>query len=234
MKGRIIGLFLACSSLLAATSCLDSDGNSISTSGVGSVYYTESGSPYIAIDGAYLYITSDDLATYKYEEGSRVFAKFFIDYDNQPDILTTGIYKATIEPSKFDCDPTVLEEGAQFESDTILALYAYRPTILYRKNDVLLTFLYNKDQDGTLRMVQPKAYDGESSTDTLYIEYTGAKTSDKLKSDYISFVLPQYPTDKDIKLVLRYLAEYSSTNVGDKTSLYYTLNYNKVTQNNEE
>ena len=82
----------------------------------------------------------------------------------------------------------------------------------YRKDDTILTFAYVKHDvengdPSSLKLVQPKLYNPEAKTDTLFLIYEKGNIKDSKSSDYISFKLPQYPSDTDINVVVRYNAE---------------------------
>lgn len=96
-------------------------------------------------------------------------------------------------------------------------------TFAYVKHDV------ENGDPSSLKLVQPKLYNPEAKTDTLFLIYEKGNIKDSKSSDYISFKLPQYPSDTDINVVVRYNAESSnlSTNNGDKTSKLFSITYNR-------
>ena len=157
-------------------------------------------------------------------------------FDNQGTQLAQGIYNATIAGvHKFDCKNYTFDNSiSSFASDTLPTLYGVEPFLSYRKDDTILTFAYVKHDvengdPSSLKLVQPKLYNPEAKTDTLFLIYEKGNIKDSKSSDYISFKLPQYPSDTDINVVVRYNAESSnlSTNNGDRTSKLFSITYNR-------
>lgn len=223
--------------ILSLSSCLGDGGNTLSVYSTGSIYKTETGTPYMYIDRAGLSVTSAELQSEDFEEGDRLLASTTIDFDNQGTQVANYIYNASISGThQFDCDDYISDNSVtSFVSDTLPILYTIEPFVCYRRDDTILTFAYTKydvesGEEGSLKLIQPKAYNAEAQTDTLYLVYDkkNAETS-KSTTDYISFKLPQYPLDTDINVVIRYHAGSSNipTITGDKTSRYFSFTYNR-------
>ena len=222
--------------MLSLSSCLGDGGNTLSVYSTGSIFKTETGTSYMYIDRAGISVTSAELQSEDFSEGDRLLASTTVDFDNQGTQLASYIYNATISGiHQFDCvdcisDPSV----STFVSDTLPTLYTIEPFINYRIDDTILTFAYIKydvesGEDGSLKLVQPKAYNAEAKTETLYLDYDKKNAKNSKTSDYISFKLPQYPLDTDINVVIRYHAETSNitTLSGDETSKYFSFTYNR-------
>ena len=181
-------------------------------------------------------VTSSELQSEDWEEGDRLLATTTIDFDNQGTQVSNYIYNATISGiHQFDCKD-YLYNGAfgAFQSDTLPSLYSIEPFINYRKDDTILTFAYVKyevesGEAGSLELIQPKMFDFETKTDTLYLVYNKGNIKESKSSDYISFKLPQYPVNTDINVVVRYQAASSNFSTGgnDKTSRYFSFTYNR-------
>ena len=203
---RVSILILLCG-VLSFSGCLGDGGNTLSVYSTGSIYKTSTGTSYMFIDRAGISATSAELQGERLEVGDRILATTTIDFDNQGTQLAQGIYNA---------------------------LYGVEPFLSYRKDDTILTFAYVKHDvengdPSSLKLVQPKLYNPEAKTDTLFLIYEKGNIKDSKSSDYISFKLPQYPSDTDINVVVRYNAESSnlSTNNGDRTSKLFSITYNR-------
>lgn len=228
------------SGVLLLSSCLGDGSNTMSVYSTGSIYKTESGIPYLYVDYTGITVTSPELQSEDFEEGDRLFASVSVDFDNQGTQIANYIYNAAISGiHQFDCkDYTFDDTMTQYQSDTIPTLYAIEPFINYRRDDTILTFAYLHETEGStpssLKLVQPKQFDATSKTDTLYLVYDKGEEKESKSSDYISFKLPQYPVDTDIKVVIRYHSTLSNfTQVGkDKTSDYFSFTYNRPTTSN--
>ena len=173
------------------------------------------------IDRAGISATSAELQGERLEVGDRILATTTIDFDNQGTQLAQGIYNATIAGvHKFDCKNYTFDNSiSSFASDTLPTLYGVEPFLSYRKDDTILTFAY----------VKHDVENGDPSSLKLVLIYEKGNIKDSKSSDYISFKLPQYPSDTDINVVVRYNAESSnlSTNNGDGTSKLFSITYNR-------
>ena len=222
---RVSILILLCG-VLSFSGCLGDGGNTLSVYSTGSIYKTSTGTSYMFIDRAGISATSAELQSENLELGDRILATTTIDFDNQGTQVAQGIYNATIAG--------VHNSISSFASDTLPTLYGVEPFLSYRKDDTILTFAYVKHDvengdPSSLKLVQPKLYNPEAKTDTLFLIYEKGNIKDSKSSDYISFKLPQYPSDTDINVVVRYNAESSnlSTNNGDGTSKLFSITYNR-------
>lgn len=222
--------------VLALSSCLGEGGNTLSVYTTGSIYKTATGDSYMYLDRTGLLVTSAELQSEDFSAGDRLLATTTIDFDNQGTQLSNYIYNATISGiHKFDCKDYIFDNTiGTFQSDTLPTLYSIEPFINYRKDDTILTFAYIKYEvesgnAGSLKLVQPKMFDFESKTDTLYLIYDKGNIKESKSSDYISFKLPQYPVNTDINVVVRYNADNSNFSVGgnDKTSRFFSFTYNR-------
>lgn len=231
----VSALSLLCG-VLTLSSCLGEGGNTLSVYTTGSIYKTNTGSSYLYLDRVGLAVTSTELQSEDFEEGDRLLATASIDFDNQGTQLESYIYNATISGiHQFDCNDYIYNSAiGKYQSDTLPTLYSIEPFINYRKDDVILTFAYVKHEvesgnPGSLKLVQPKMFDFESKTDTLYLIYDKGNIKDSKSSDYISFKLPQYPVNTDINVVVRYQADNSNFSTGgsDKTSRFFSFTYNR-------
>lgn len=223
------------------TSCLGDGGNTMSVYSTGSIYKTETGTTYMYVDYTGMLVTSTELQSEDFDEGDRLLATIAIDFDNQGTQIADYIYNASISGiHQFDCNSYIFDNTmTQYQSNTIPTLYAIEPFVNYRKDDTILTFAYLKDDvesgdPSSLKLVQPKPFETTAQTDTLYLVYEKGNVKESKTSDYISFKLPQYPVDTDIKVVVRYRAEISNfTQVGsDKTSKYFSFTYNRPDSSN--
>lgn len=231
----VSALSLLCG-VLTLSSCLGEGGNTLSVYTTGSIYKTNTGTSYMYLDRTGLSVTSSELQSEDWEEGDRLLATTTIDFDNQGTQVSNYIYNATISGiHQFDCKD-YLYNGAfgAFLSDTLPSLYSIEPFINYRKDDTILTFAYVKyevesGEAGSLELIQPKMFDFETKTDTLYLVYNKGNIKESKSSDYISFKLPQYPVNTDINVVVRYQAASSNFSTGgnDKTSRYFSFTYNR-------
>lgn len=231
----VSALSLLCG-VLTLSSCLGEGGNTLSVYTTGSIYKTATGTSYLYLDRTGLSVTSKELQSEDFEEGDRLLATTTIDFDNQGTQISNYIYNATISGiHQFDCDDYIFDSTAgAFQSDTLPSLYSIEPFINYRKDDTILTFAYIKYEvesgnPGSLKLIQPKMFNFESKTDTLYLIYDKGNIKESKSSDYISFKLPQYPVNTDINVVVRYQAATSNFSVGgnDKTSRYFSFTYNR-------
>lgn len=231
----VSALSLLCG-ILTLSSCLGEGGNTLSVYTTGSIYKTNTGDSYLYLDRIGLSVTSAELRSENFEEGDRLLATTTIDFDNQGTQLSNAIYNATISGiHQFDCDNCIYDNTqTTFQSDTVPSLYSIEPFINYRKDDTILTFAYVKYEvesgdPGSLKLVQPKTFDMETKTDTLYLIYDKGNIKESKSSDYISFKLPQYPVNTDINVVVRYQAATSNFSVGgsDKISRYFSFTYNR-------
>lgn len=207
---KLVSILILLCGVLSLSGCLGDGGNTLSVYSTGSIYKTSTGTSYMFIDRAGISATSAELQGERLEVGDRILATTTIDFDNQGTQLAQGIYNATI------------------------AGYGVEPFLSYRKDDTILTFAYVKHDvengdPSSLKLVQPKLYNPEAKTDTLFLIYEKGNIKDSKSSDYISFKLPQYPSDTDINVVVRYNAESSnlSTNNGDGTSKLFSITYNR-------
>lgn len=233
---KFVSVLLLLCGVLSLTGCLGDGGNTLSVYSTGSIYKTTTGDIYMYIDRTGLSVTSAELQSEDFSEGDRLLASSTIDFDNQGVQLSEYIYNATISGiHKFDCNNFVPDNTiTTFVSDTLPVLYVIDPFINLRKNDDIVTFGYTKydtesDNPGSLKLVQPKPYDYEAQTDTLYLVYEKGNIKDTRSSDYVSFKLPQYPVNTDINLVIRYQAESSNISATgkDKISPYISITYNR-------
>ncbi len=231
----VSALSLLCG-VLTLSSCLGEGGNTLSVYTTGSIYKTSSGVPYMHLDRTGLTVTSSELQNENFEVGDRLLATATINFDNQGTQVANYIYNATISGiHQFACDDYIYDNTiGTFQSDTLPALYSIEPFINYRADDTILTFAYIKHEvesgeAGSLKLVQPKMFDFESKTDTLFLVYEKGNVKDSKSSDYISFKLPQYPVNTDINVVVRYHADNSNFSVGgnDKTSRFFSFTYNR-------
>lgn len=231
----VSALSLLCG-VLTLSSCLGEGGNTLSVYTTGSIYKTATGSSYLYLDRVGLAVTSDELQSEDFDEGDRLLTTASIDFDNQGTQLESYIYNATLSGThQFDCDDYIYNGAiGKFQSDTLPTLYSIEPFINYRKDDTILTFAYVKYEvesgdPGSLKLVQPKMFDFESKTDTLYLVYDKGNIKDSKSSDYISFKLPQYPVNTDINVVIRYQASTSNFSSGgsDETSKFFSFTYNR-------
>lgn len=233
---KLVSILILLCGVLSFSGCLGDGGNTLSVYSTGSIYKTSTGTSYMFIDRAGISATSAELQGERLEVGDRILATTTIDFDNQGTQLAQGIYNATIAGvHKFDCKSYTFDNSiSSFASDTLPTLYGVEPFLSYRKDDTILTFAYVKHDvengdPSSLKLVQPKLYNPEAKTDTLFLIYEKGNIKDSKSSDYISFKLPQYPSDTDINVVVRYNADSSnlSTNNGDKTSKLFSITYNR-------
>ncbi len=231
LKSLFLPTLLCCISLL--TGCIENKGNSIQVTTTGSVLKTSTGETYLELDLVNLLATSAELQKEDLEAGDRVLTTTFINLDSEEAPLIKGVYNAQIlSLNEFDCESYIASpQESAFNSDVLPGLFSINPFLIHRKRDNLITFAYNKHDDGELELVQPRPFNPNQglATDTLYLQYRqGNVTPDKeLESDYISFKLPNYPVNTYINVVVRFNANsHNFTSVmKDETSSYFTFSY---------
>ncbi len=225
-------LFTALCFALLLTGCIEDKGNSVQVTTTGSVFKTATGVTYVDLDYLNVSATSDELQKKELDEGDRVITTAYINFDQQEAPIVRGIYNASfLYLNEFDCENYIANPiTTTYQSDTITTLATVSPFLVHRKKDNIITFAYTMNDEGNLKLIQPRPFDINQPipTDTLYLVYDqGAKLDREPESDYISFKLPPYPVNTLINVVVRFCAKNynQSASMKDKVSTYFSFDY---------
>ncbi|MFR0835347.1 MAG: hypothetical protein ACLSC9_11515 [Barnesiella sp.] len=222
-------VILLCSIILSSvllTGCIDG-GNSMAGLSLGSVQRTANGIPYIQLDNMDIKISSNAFQQSNLSGVDRVITSFSVDYDKQPS-GNNPYLEATLDYAAFDKSYVRDFFMTEYTSDTIPNAALVQPYITYRKDDNLLNLSYAKYEvengiKGSVQLFRSGNYDTELNSDTLVLVYDkGDVTPETEKkgttiSEYISFILPEYPTNKEVNITLIFKAK--SFNGSTSTSI---------------